>query len=109
MKTICVLLATFVTCAATAQSARTDGSAESQPSIQFEKLTSLSLTGLKANEIMKGSVTYSGIAVAAFKSDNPLQLISPLAPAKYGSGEDNLLHDTVPGRSAAWKLFTIRS
>jgi hypothetical protein len=108
MKTICLLLATFATCAATAQTARTDGSVESQPSARFEKLNSLSLTGVKAYEVVKGNVTYSGIAVETFKADNPLQLINPLAPAKYGSPEDNVLRDSVPGRASAWKLFSIR-
>lgn len=52
--------------------------------------------------------TYSGIAVAAFKTDNPLQLVNPLAPAKYGSGMDNVLHDLKTGGPSEWKLFQIR-
>ena len=108
MKRICILLATFATCAATAQSARTDGSLESELSAQLGRLSSLSLTETKANEIVKGNVTYSGIAVAAFKGENLLQLINPLAPARYGTGEDNVLRDSGTGRASAWKLFAIR-
>jgi len=52
--------------------------------------------------------TYSGIAVAAFKTDNPLQLISPFAPAKYGSSKDNVLRDLKTGRTSGWKLFQIQ-
>jgi hypothetical protein len=63
---------------------------------------------VKANEVVKGNVTYSGSAVEAFKTGNPLQLFNPFAPAKYDSGEDNVLRDSVTGRASAWKLFSIR-
>ena len=63
---------------------------------------------MKANEIVKGNVAYSGIVVEAIKTDNLLQLFNPFAPAKYGSAEDNTLDDVATGKPRAWKLFSIR-
>ena len=59
-------------------------------------------------EIVKANVTYSGIALALVKTDNWLQLINPLAPARYGTGENNVLRDPAPGKVYGWKLFSIR-
>jgi hypothetical protein len=38
---------------------------------------------------------------------NPLQLVNPAAPAKYGSAEDNVLRDPISGRVSGWKIFSI--
>ena len=57
---------------------------------------------------MKGNIAYSGIAVAAFKTDNLLQLFNPFAPAKYGSALDNTIEDPKTGKARGWKLFSIR-
>jgi hypothetical protein len=46
--------------------------------------------------------------VEVVRTSNLLQLINPLAPAKYGSGEDNTLRDSFTGRATGWKLFSIR-
>jgi hypothetical protein len=61
-----------------------------------------------ATEIVKGNVGLSGIAVDLATFDNPLQLINPLAPPKYGTAEDNTLRDVNTGRAIGWKLFSIR-
>jgi hypothetical protein len=53
-------------------------------------------------------LSYSGIAVAVVKADNPLQLLNPLAPERYGSAEDNSLRDLKTGQVSGWKLFSIR-
>ena len=58
-------------------------------------------------EIKAGDLTYSGIAVAAVKADNKLQLINPLAPDKYGTVEDSVVRDLKTGAAAGLKVFAI--
>jgi len=41
------------------------------------------------------------------KTDNPLQLINPFAPARYGSGFSNLRIDPATGRAQGISLLTI--
>jgi hypothetical protein len=93
---------------AAAQQARAEDLLKSQLSDRLAKASSLSLSEGNPNEIVKGNFAYSGIAVAAIKTDNLLQLVSPFAPAKYGSGMDNVLRDLKTGRPSGWKLFQIR-
>jgi hypothetical protein len=62
----------------------------------------------KAPEIVKGNVVYSGLAVQVVKASNPVQLVNPLAPARYGSAEDNVLRDGLSGRALGLKVFAIR-
>jgi hypothetical protein len=61
---------------------------------------------LKPNEIAgtRPDVTYSGVLVQVKKTDNPLQLINPFAPARYGSGDQNFSRD-VTGRGAGGLKF----
>jgi hypothetical protein len=92
---------------ALAQQARAEDLLESQLSDRLAKASSLSLSEGKQNEIVKGNFAYSGIAVAAFKTDNLLQLVSPFAPERYGSSLDNVLRDLKTGRTSGWKLFQI--
>ena len=81
---------------------------ESDYSARLRKASSLSLSEVKANEIVRGDLAYSGIAVSAIKTDNLLQLFNPVAPPKYGSAEDNTLRDSITGRTSGWKIFSIR-
>ena len=62
----------------------------------------------KPNEIIKGKVVFSGIAVEAVKKRNPLQLINPAAPPEYGSPEDNLVREPPNGHPGGLKIFAIR-
>jgi hypothetical protein len=62
---------------------------------------------LKPNEIKGPRTTYSGIAVQLFKTDNPLQLINPFAPARYGPAEQNIVRDPLTKKSVGFKLFSI--
>ena len=80
---------------------------ESQLSDRLANAISLSLNERNPNEVVKGNIAHSGIAVAAFKTDNLLQLFNPFAPPKYGSGEDNVLRDLETDRISGWKLFSI--
>jgi hypothetical protein len=56
------------------------------------------------NAIVFEKFTLRGMAVQWFKTDNLLQLFNPLAPERYGSGDQNLVHDPVTRRP---KGFTI--
>jgi len=62
----------------------------------------------KPNEVAGEKAIYSGIGVQLAKTDNPLQLINPVAPAEYGSSEDNVVRDPVSGKVSGLKLFAIR-
>ena len=90
------------------QSTCAQDSMESQLNARLAKASSLSLREARPNEIARGDIAYSGIAVQVVKTDNLLQLFNPAAPAKYGSAEDNTLRDSITGRASAWKLFSIR-
>lgn len=79
---------------------------EAQTSDRFQRTFVFRIT--KPNEIVKGDVTYSGIAIEAAKKRNPLQLFNPFAPAEYGSPEDNVVRDPINGRVTGLKLFAIR-
>jgi len=59
------------------------------------------------NEWRRGRITYSGIAVQAARTRQPLQLINPLAPAGYGDGQQNVVADPATGRAAGWKLLAL--
>jgi hypothetical protein len=42
----------------------------------------------------------TGVIPRAIRSGNPLQMVNPLAPAKYGTAEENVLLD--PDRPGKW-------
>lgn len=62
----------------------------------------------KPNEILKGKLSYSGSAVEIIKTKRPWQMLNPLAPAQYGSAEDNVARDPINGRVRGLKVFQIR-
>ena len=103
-----ILLGGLILCAVATQAAWAQDPLESQFTLRREKSGAQAPGEAKANEIVKGNVVYSGIAVEAIKNRNWLQLINPLAPAKYGSAEDNTIVDPASGKPRAWKLFSIR-
>jgi len=50
----------------------------------------------------------SGVIPRAIRGGNPLQMLNPLAPAKYGTAEENVsLDPDVPGKWNGINLFTI--
>lgn len=65
-------------------------------------------TAAKPNELMKGNVTLSGSGVEAVKTKRPLQLLNPVAPAQYGSPEDNVARDPINGKVTGLKIFAIK-
>ncbi len=87
---------------------RAQDALESQVNARLDRARALSSLEVKPMEIINGKVTYSGIAVELLKADNLLELVNPLAPANYGSGEESILRDPHSGRVYAWKLLSIR-
>ena len=81
-------------------------SLEAQIAHTFQGTVTLNQT--KPNEIVKGKLVFSGIAVEAVKQRNPLQLFNPAAPPEYGSAEDNLVREPPNGRPIGLKIFAIR-
>src|SRR5205814_7183142 len=50
----------------------------------------------------------SGAIPRAIRGGNPLQMLNPLAPAKYGTAEENVSLDSdVPGKGNGINLFSI--
>ena len=50
----------------------------------------------------------TGVIPRAIRSGNPLQMLNPLAPAKYGTAEENVvLNPDVPGKWDGIKLLGI--
>jgi hypothetical protein len=71
-------------------------------------LPSINFRELKPNELQRGKILYSGIAVEAAKKRRGLQLFNPKAPPEYGSAEDNVARDPINGRVTGLKIFAIR-
>ncbi len=85
-------------------SLQTSGTSQSQAAKNRQSLNQEA----KPNEIIGSKVSYSGIAVQLVKTDNPVQLINPAAPARYGSPEDNTLRDPIEGKVIGLKIFSIK-
>jgi hypothetical protein len=60
------------------------------------------------NETAHGHVKVDGILVQLVKTDNPLQLINPAAPERYGSAEDNVVRDPASGKVSGLKFLELR-
>ena len=65
---------------------------------------------LRPNEIKVGQLTLAGVGVLLAKADthNPLQLLNPFAPERYGSPEDSVFRSPVNGKISGIKIFEIR-
>ena len=81
--------------------------AETKPAPSYSR--GLELGAPKLNSVQSekyAGIEYSGILVQAVRS-NPLQLINPFAPAKYGDGEANILRHLVTRKVEGLKLWQI--
>jgi hypothetical protein len=108
MRRMSILICGLAVLAVGASAARAQDSLESQVNTRLSQAAALSLSEVKPNEIARGNVVFSGIAVDILKTDSLPQLFNPLAPDKYGSAEDNALLDLITERPSGWKLFSIR-
>ena len=107
MKKYVILISVLAALSVRAEPPRSEGSLQTTGAQAARKRSSLTQPA-KPNEIVKDNVSFSGIAVQLVKTDNPLQLVNPLAPARYGSPEDNTLHDPISGKISGLKIFSIR-
>jgi hypothetical protein len=62
----------------------------------------------KMNEVIGSRFIYTGIAVQMVKAQNPLQLVNPMAPAEYGTGDCNMDRDIITGKPTGFKIFSIK-
>ena len=62
----------------------------------------------RPNEIKLDSVSYSGIAVQAFKLKTFAELVNPWAPLRLGEGEYNLVRDPIDQKPVGLKIFSIQ-
>jgi len=97
MKQFLVFAVLLTALTAFSQSTGSDMQSQIRRSLQERRNQNrLTLRTENPNQIRHGNVTYDGILVQILKSDNTLQLINPAAPARYGSGRDNLIEDRSP-------------
>jgi len=64
-------------------------------------------TTLTPSNPKAGTTTYGGVLAQASSMDQPLQLLNPLAPARYGDGSQNLAVDPLTGKPQGVTLFSI--
>ena len=74
----------------------------------FAREMPLRVGGSAPNEIAHGRWEADGIFVELAITDNPLQLINPAAPERFGSAEDNLARDPVSGKASGLKFLELR-
>ena len=60
------------------------------------------------NEKSFGRFKLDGILVQLFKTDQPLQLINPTAPQRYGSVEDSVVRDLTSSKASGLKFLELR-
>jgi hypothetical protein len=107
MKIVSIMVFALAVLTANAQPTNTTPALQTELVNHLSKGTSLLLNEGKLNEYVKGRVTYSGLAVEVAKLSNPLQLLNPAAPAKYGSPSDNVMPDPYNGRNLGWKILSL--
>jgi hypothetical protein len=76
-------------------------------------LTTTTTTGEVRTTILKPRVPAAaplvpteGVVQVAIRQGNPVQLINPVAPARYGNGQEHVMHDpNDPGKPKGISLF----
>lgn len=76
-------------------------------------LTTTTTTGEVRTTILKSRVPAAaplvpteGVVQVAIREGNPVQLINPVAPARYGNGQEHVMHDpNDPGKPKGISLF----
>lgn len=56
---------------------------------------------------VRRKVVYRGALVRLSRTDKPLQLINPFAPAEYGNGYANVSRDLATGKAQGISLFSV--
>ena len=75
---------------------------------QFAQHDSSAKTTFGAKSSTEAGPQITGVIPHAIRSGNPRQMLNPLAPAKYGTAEENVvLNPDVPGKWDGIKLLRI--
>jgi hypothetical protein len=107
MSALLSLVAALGLAAADNPTVQTDDSVEARTARRLREIN-VQITLERPNEYTVNNVTYEGIAVQLFRTDNPLQLFNPFAPAEYGLAEANVSLNPVTGKAAGLKVFGLR-
>ena len=59
------------------------------------------------NRIMGQRFIYTGIAIEMMRAENPLQMLNPFAPERYGDAEQNVVRDPITGHVDGLKFFCL--
>ena len=105
MKLICILAIVIVPLRLLAQSNTIEISPETSPDWWATAIIAESLSVTNASPIRLGA-TYTGIGVQLIQAEQPLQLLNPLAPKSYGTGEQNVVFDLFTQRPSGLKFFS---
>jgi hypothetical protein len=107
MKQLAILVLTCGALSANAQVTSAERLLESTGGKRGTQTNTVPFTEQKT-DIVKGNVAYSGLTIQAVRVGNPLQLVNPAAPSRYGSAQDNMVRDPITGRSSGLSIFSIR-
>jgi len=86
---------------------------QGQGQLSTTVLTTTTTTGEVRTTILKPRVPAAaplvpteGVVQVAIRQGNPVQLINPVAPARYGNGQEHVMHDpNDPGKPKGISLF----
>ena len=86
---------------------------QGQGQLSTTVLTTTTATGEVRTTILKPRVPAAaplvpteGVVQVAIRQGNPVQLINPVAPARYGNGQEHVMHDpNDPGKPKGISLF----
>ena len=86
---------------------------QGQGQLSTTVLTTTTATGEVRTTILKSRVpaaaplvSTEGVVQVAIRQGNPVQLINPVAPARYGNGQEHVMHDpNDPGKPKGISLF----
>ena len=106
MKLISIMAMAIAPVSLLAQSNTIEASPESSLDWWAQEIVVEALSITNARPIQLG-VAYSGIAVQLIRAEQPLQLLNPLAPKSYGTGEPNVILDLFNKQPVGLKLFSI--
>ncbi|MDW8309509.1 MAG: hypothetical protein RMK20_09065 [Verrucomicrobiales bacterium] len=110
MKTICTVLIAWLAALPLAIAQTDEPAVETRPERVEAPRVELPRAEPKPepfHQVRTDGVTVSGIAVAAVKADNKLQLLNPVAPEQYGTSEDSVVRDPINGKVTGLKLLAI--
>lgn len=110
MKTFARLFIVLIVSAAgaMAQNAKSGVSKDTQATSSDREKAAPVVKMESPKQLLGKKFKYDGALIKLTKADNPLQMINPFAPARYGSGFDNLARDPIDGKGTGISLVSIK-